>query len=67
MSNTYKPKQGEKWDEVSYKVYGTDEYMHILLKANLPLSHLLSFTGSEVLVIPDIPEKEFVVVPPWGE
>lgn len=67
MSNTYKPKQGEKWDEVSYKVYGTDEYMHILLKANLSLSHLLSFTGSEVLVIPDIPEKEFVVVPPWGE
>ena len=32
---TYKPKQGETWDEVSYKVYGTDEFNHILLKANL--------------------------------
>ena len=33
----YKPKQGETWDEVSYKVYGTDEFMHILLNANLTL------------------------------
>lgn len=33
--NTYKPKQGETWDEVSYRVYGTDEFMHILLNANL--------------------------------
>lgn len=34
---TYKTKQGETWDEVSYKVYGTDEFTHILLKANLTL------------------------------
>ena len=31
---TYTTKQGETWDEVSYKVYGTDEFTHILLKAN---------------------------------
>ena len=33
----YKTKQGETLDEVSYKVYGTDEFTHILLKANLTL------------------------------
>lgn len=65
--NIYNPKQGETWDEVSYKVYGTDEYMHILLRDNLSLSHLLTFTGNENIVVPDIPEEELEVVPPWGK
>ena len=58
----YKPKQGETWDEVSYRVYGTDSLIHILLKANLDKSDMLTFTGSETLVIPDILEEELEVV-----
>lgn len=65
--NIYKPKQGETWDEVSYKVYGTDEFIHILLKANLPLSDTLLFSGNETLNIPDVPEEELEILPPWSE
>ena len=67
MPETYKTKQGETWDEVSYNVYGTDSLMHILLKANLDKSDILLFTGNETLIIPDIPEEELEIKPSWSE
>ena len=67
MSEIYKTKQGEIWDEVSYNFYGTDSLIHILLKANLDKSDILLFTGNETLIIPDIPEEELGIKPPWSE
>ena len=64
---TYATKQGETWDEVSYKVYGTDEFTHILLKANLDKSDILIFSGNETLNIPDVPEEELEILPPWSD
>ena len=34
MSSTYSTVQGDMWDLISYRVYGTEKYVKNLLEAN---------------------------------
>ena len=39
----YKTKQGECWDEVAKKVYGSEKYTGYLMQNNLPLLDIAVF------------------------
>ncbi len=63
---TYTTQEGEAWDEIARKVYGTEKLMHVLLDANPNLRHYLTLPGNTQVVCPEV-EIETVpeVLPPW--
>lgn len=65
MANTYTTTQGETWDEIAYKVYGSEKYVTILMENNHPFLDTLVFSAGTVLNIPDLPEYDDEELPPW--
>ena len=53
---TYTTVQGDCWDLVAFKVYGSEKYMALLADANPSLLDFLVFPSGTVINIPDIPE-----------
>ena len=53
---TYTTVQGDCWDQIAFKLYGSEKYMKLLAEANLPLLDYLVFPSGTVLNVPDIPE-----------
>lgn len=45
----YKTKQGECWDEVAKKVYGSEKYTGYLMQNNLPLLDIAVFSAGTVV------------------
>ena len=39
--------QGDMWDGISYKVYGSDRYSKKLIKANISYANVVIFSRSE--------------------
>jgi len=66
---TYKTVQGDTWDIISSKVYGTDSKSHIILDENLALSHIVFFDAGTEIIIPEISSSSQVEtsenLPPW--
>ena len=63
---TYTTIQGDTWDLIAYKVYGTEYVMDKLIQANTDYVDTVIFGAGTVLHTPDfetvqIPES----VPPW--
>ena len=54
----YKTKQGECWDEVAKKVYGSEKYTGYLMQNNLPLLDIAVFSAGTVVNTPDLPADE---------
>lgn len=69
MGKIYVTKQGDTWDTISDKVYGTADYTHLILDANLSLSHISFFSAGTKINIPDIDSSTSsetgVNLPPW--
>ena len=62
----YITQEGEAWDEISRKVYGTEKLMHVLLEANPDLRHHLTLPGNTRIVCPEIEPRNLPeVLPPW--
>lgn len=51
--------QGDTWDMISYKVFGSEMHMDKLIKANNRYMHIYEFSAGVVLDIPEI-ENETV-------
>ncbi len=66
MTKTYKTVQGDQWDLVSYKMYGNERYMHVLLEANPEYQDLTVFPAGLTLTCPDIPTPQSIFSPPWS-
>lgn len=72
MPRHYRTKEGDRWDEISYKFYGHPDYYKEIIKANPNLPWHLTLSpklpaGIE-LVIPDIEVKPYPKteeLPPW--
>jgi phage tail protein X len=60
----YKTKQGECWDEVAKKVYGSEKYTGYLMQNNLPLLNIAVFSAGTVVNTPDLPADE-TDIPIW--
>lgn len=65
MSTTYTTIQGDTWDLIAYKLYGSEKYMKNLIEANWPLLEVLVFSSGTVINVPDIPEDSNTDAPFW--
>lgn len=65
MSNTYSTVQGDMWDMISYRVYGSEKYVKILLEANPVYRNIAIFPADIDIICPVITSSESRVLPPW--
>ena len=54
----YVTKQGECWDEVAKKVYGSEKYVGFLMQNNLKLLDVTVFSAGMKLNTPEMPRDE---------
>lgn len=57
--------QGDMWDGISYKVYGSEYYMAELIEANPEYREVVIFPANISLTIPDITVPTTQILPPW--
>ena len=57
--------QGDMWDSISYKFYGSEYYVSNLMLANPDYINTVVFDGGEVLSIPALSTQDTTVLPPW--
>ena len=65
MLKTYTTIQGDMWDSVSYKVYGSEAGINALLEANQEYADVVVFPANVVLQAPDFTAPESSSLPPW--
>lgn len=63
--SSYTTTQGDKWDSISYKVYGTELYMSQLMQANPNHLTTVIFSAGISLKVPDLPPPIDNDLPPW--
>lgn len=61
----YRTVQGDTWDIVSKKVYGTELQMHVLIAANPAVRDVVIFPAGIELQTPAIKETASDALPPW--
>lgn len=57
--------QGDTWDLISYKVYGSSKHVGFLMENNYPLLDIFIFSAGTEVSIPELPEEESEDVPEW--
>jgi phage tail protein X len=64
---TYSTIQGDFFDLISYKIYGTEKYANVLMRDNPAYSDVVRFDAGIVLTIPTISNpNQNVSAVPWG-
>lgn len=65
----YKTVSGDTWDLISYKLYGSEQYFHQLMRANLNLLSIAVFDSNIPIIVPELDTSLNVVdiskLPPW--
>ena len=64
-NSTYTTEQGETWDNIALKVYGSEKYAYFLMQNNYPSLDILVFSAGTLLKTPPLPEKLNGSLPPW--
>ncbi len=66
--DTYVTSQGDTWDSIAYDLFGSEEYMGILMDANLDLLDILVFSSGTVIQVPEeMPEETDEDMPFWRQ
>lgn len=66
MTKTYTTIQGDMFDSIAYKVYGSVKYMDVLIRANRKYCDVQIFSSGVVLEIPEIDTAtKGTDLPPW--
>lgn len=65
MPDTYETMQGDMWDMIAYKLYGTESGMNVLLEANQQYADTVIFPAGIRLIIPEYTEPLPNTLPPW--
>ena len=65
MANTYTTIQGDMWDSIAKKKYGTEHAMNILLEANQEHRDTVVFSAGIVLTLPEYEAPSPDAMPPW--
>ncbi len=60
----YSTIQGDMWDSISHKVYGSDKHSKELIEANSQYSNIVIFSSGIDLICPDISNTSDTL-PPW--
>lgn len=61
----YTTTQGDTWDLISFKVYGDEHYIDVLIKANPTYRSITIFLANIELMIPQISIAPIDTLPPW--
>lgn len=63
----YQTIQGDMWDSIAKKVYGTEKAMELLMQANPTYLDTAVFGVGAILHLPQFTaqEQENTMVPPW--
>ncbi len=65
MPSTYTTTQGDMWDFIAKRVYGTESAMNVLLSANLKHINTVVFSAGVELTVPDYSAPTSSSLPPW--
>ncbi len=65
MAAKYTTVQGDTWDLISYKVYGSEKYIGNLMQANFALLDYTVFPSSVKIIVPALPLEETDDAPEW--
>ncbi len=65
MATKYTTVQGDTWDLISYKVYGSEKYIGDLMQANFELLDYTVFPSDVKVIVPTLPIEETDDVPEW--
>ena len=57
--------QGDTWDGIAYKVYGSEYHMIALMEANTEQIDTALFSAGIVLNVPDVEIPVPSTLPPW--
>lgn len=62
----YKTKQGDQWDVISYRMYGTERFVDKLMHANPEYLDVGIFAAGVSLFVPEVEVTEIGdSLPPW--
>jgi phage tail protein X len=65
----YRTISGDTWDLISYKIFGSEQYFHQLMRANLNLLAIAIFDSNVPIIVPEIDVSNNNVdkskLPPW--
>lgn len=61
----YRTIQGDMWDSIAFKVYGSEAYMNVLLEANQVYAHYVVLPANLILKCPDANIRAAINLPPW--
>jgi phage tail protein X len=70
MPKEYLAPQGAVWDWISWKQYGDERFIDILLNANPSLRRVVRFEKPTLVIIPDkpaAPSASAAQLPPWKQ
>lgn len=62
---TYTTQQGDYWDLISYRLFGSEFYVDQLFKANTQHADVAVFAAGTVLNVPVINEQTITNLAPW--
>lgn len=63
---TYSTIQGDTWDMISFRVYGDEGYIGVLIEANPQHAETTIFSSSIILTVPALPVRAAAsTLPPW--
>jgi len=63
--NSYITNQGDTWDLIAYKLWGSEYLLPLLFESNPKHRHTLFFPGDVVLNVPDIDTAVYTQRPVW--
>ncbi len=63
--NTYITVQGDTWDLISYKVYGTSRHIGLLMENNYDLLDTFIFGAGIEIMVPELTEDQTDDLPEW--
>ena len=63
--NKYTTIQGDMWDSIAKKLYGTEMAMNVLLEANQQYNSVVVFGAGIVLNVADYTAPTPDLLPPW--
>ena len=62
---TYTTIQGDTWDNIARKVYGSETHADFLMQHNYPVLDVLVFSSGTILNVPELPESKNESLPVW--
>jgi len=62
---TYTTIQGDMWDIIALKVYGSEMFADFLMANNFSLLDIVVFPAGIVLNTPALPQTVSATTPPW--